>query len=264
MNSSSCSSRPRVDPYVDGALDAVQILETERHLESCPCCRESASFLVALKSAVKKSAELEVPDDFAGRMMTAAKARAAQTAPAPVSAKVTTPARMATLMTTAMAIAAGAVVVISVRYAEAARVTPAETLGEFMAEHRSPLPVDTREVHELERYVGMPVHAPALRGQQLKLMGGRVLPVMQARAAMLQYEVDRNGTPGRMSVFIYDPSKIRVDDDTFEDRRVGEARVRVGRANGYSVAVTQRSGVGYVLASDMGTSETAQMAGQFE
>ena len=35
---------------------------------------------------------------------------------------------------------------------------------------------------------------------------------------------------------------------------------RVGRANGYSVAVTQRAGVGYALASDMDTEKSAQLA----
>ena len=40
----------------------------------------------------------------------------------------------------------------------------------------------------------------------------------------------------------------------------GTAEVRVGREKGYSVAATQRAGVGYLLASDLDPDESAQIA----
>ncbi len=308
MNHATCTQRFRLDPYVDGALDAVQTLETEAHIDTCACCRESSQFLSALKGAVKKSADLEVSVDFAERMMASAKARvvvrpilgavvgaeaadvaleAAKLQVNPGGARAG--GRTGTAVVTAasmLALAAGAVLFVNVRRAEAERLNASQTLGEFLAEHRSPMPIDTERVHELERYVGIPVRAPFMHGNghmlHMRLMGGRVLPVMASRAAMLQYQVERSmpsnnavsssnetsrlpaAVPGRVSVFIYDPAKIRVDDATFEDRRVGEAQVRVGRSSGYSVAVTQRAGVGYAVATDLGTDDTAQMAGLFE
>ncbi len=297
MNEHRCAERFRLDPYVDGALDAVQTLETEAHLEGCASCCESALFLRSLKVAVKKSAEIEVPADFAERMMATARGRVQAPIPAAASALASanemrvleapsTPSwrrfgaagGAGLALAGVLAVAASVVLAVNVRRAESERVTAMQTLGEFMAEHQSPLPVDTERVHELERYVGIPVHAPSMhaipRVLRMRLMGGRVLPVMASRAAMLQYQVDRaelgsgeteaTRVPGRVSVFIYDPAKIRVDDAAFEDRRVGDSRVRVGRASGYSVAVTQRAGVGYAVATDLGPEDTAQMAGQFE
>ena len=86
------------------------------------------------------------------------------------------------------------------------------------------------------------------------------MPVQNERAAMLQYEVDRGGSPQRVSVFIYDPARIHLDGE--ELNAVG--RTRVGRANGYSVAVTQHDGVGYALASDLDPEVTAELANNVE
>jgi hypothetical protein len=63
-----------------------------------------------------------------------------------------------------------------------------------------------------------------------------------------------------MSVFIYDPQKIQVSDASLTPRAVGTAHVRVGRSNGYSVAVTQNRGIGYALASDLDPDRSAELA----
>jgi hypothetical protein len=43
-------------------------------------------------------------------------------------------------------------------------------------------------------------------------------------------------------------------------RAIGTAEVRVGREKGYSVAATQRAGVGYLIASDLDPDQSAQFA----
>lgn len=77
---------------------------------------------------------------------------------------------------------------------------------------------------------------------------------------MLQYEIQQGGETRRVSVFVFDPRRIQVNAEDFTPRPVGSAEVRVGRANGYSVAVTQHAGVGYALASDMDERQTAELA----
>jgi hypothetical protein len=77
---------------------------------------------------------------------------------------------------------------------------------------------------------------------------------------MLQYEITQGGETRRVSVFVFDPRRIQVSGDDLTPQPVGSAQVRVGRANGYSVAVTQRGGVGYALASDMDERQTAELA----
>jgi anti-sigma factor RsiW len=134
------------------------------------------------------------------------------------------------------------------------------TLADIMAEHSRPLPPesnDPKAVRQFERYVGVPVRTA--RFAQSRWVGGRVLPVQHERAAMMQYEVDRGGQPQRVSMFIYDPARIRVESADFEPRSVGTSEVRVGRANGYSVAVTEREGVGYLVASDLDADMSAEL-----
>lgn len=147
-----------------------------------------------------------------------------------------------------------------------ARIIPRGILGDMVAEHSHPLPperTDPSGVRALERYVGVPVNLPFANAQKkARLVGARIMPLQSERAAMLQYEVDRGGsTPQRVSVFIYDPARIHVDGDE-PMNAVGASRV--GRQNGYSVAVTQHNGVGYAVASDLDPEMTAELANNVE
>jgi hypothetical protein len=63
-----------------------------------------------------------------------------------------------------------------------------------------------------------------------------------------------------VSVFIYDPSKIKVQSSDLAPRSIGSAEVRVGREHGYSVAVTQNGGVGYAVASELDAEHSAELA----
>ena len=92
-------------------------------------------------------------------------------------------------------------------------------------------------------------------------MGGRIVPFHAQRAAILQYELGSGDNLRRVSVLVYDAQKIRVGTATnLAPREVGTAEVRVGREKGYSVAVTERAGVGYLVASDLDQDKSAQLA----
>jgi anti-sigma factor RsiW len=88
--------------------------------------------------------------------------------------------------------------------------------------------------------------------------------VHSERAAMLQYEIGSGGDMRRVSVFIYDPRRIQVNGDELAPRAVGTANVRIGRAQGYSVAITQADGVGYAVASDLEEDKSAQLAASLD
>jgi anti-sigma factor RsiW len=137
-------------------------------------------------------------------------------------------------------------------------------LEEFVAEHSHPLPperTDPKDVRAFEQYVGVPVHpANFERRAGARLVGGRMIPVNRERAAMLQYEIGQGQEVRRVSVLVYDPRRIQVHGGELVPRAVGTAEVRVGRSNGYSVAVTQHAGVGYAVASDLGADKSAQLA----
>jgi anti-sigma factor RsiW len=138
-----------------------------------------------------------------------------------------------------------------------------DPLAELVAEHSRPLPperTDALGLSSFEQYVGVPVHAANLEKAGARLVGGRVLPVHQERAAMLQYVVGKGADARRVSMFIYDPRKIRIGCNDCAPRAAGTAEVQVGRAGGYSVAVTQKEGVGYAVASDLDAEHNFELA----
>ena len=142
-----------------------------------------------------------------------------------------------------------------------------DLLRGFVAQHKHPLPPeqqDPKQVRQFERYVGVPVHVanfPQQGGQSARFIGARLLPVQGGeRAAMLQYEVQQgNGAMQRVTVFVYDPAKVQIGGAHLAPRAVGTSEVRTGRADGYSVAITQHAGVGYAMASDMDPESSASL-----
>jgi len=87
-----------------------------------------------------------------------------------------------------------------------------------------------------------------------------VMSLRPERAAMMQFIVGAGDAARRVSIYVYDAQKIQVGTSNLAPRSVGTAEVRVGREKGYSVAATQREGVGYLLASDLDQDQTAQLA----
>ena len=137
-----------------------------------------------------------------------------------------------------------------------------DAISDLLAEHSSPLPperTNAKDMRSLERYVGVPVRAPSFRSPQAKFVGGRLFNVQRTHAAMLQYQLGDGAQQQRVTVFIYDPQKVRIESDGLSPRAVGTAEVRVGHADGHSVAVTQRAGVGYAVATDLDPEVSAQL-----
>jgi len=143
-----------------------------------------------------------------------------------------------------------------------------DLLRGFVAQHKHPLPPeqqDPKQVRQFEQYVGVPVHVPNFPqkgGQNARFVGGRILPMQGGeRAAMLQYELQQGNGGGvqRVTVFVYDASKVQIGGAHLAPRAVGTSEVRTGRADGYSIAVTQHAGVGYAMASDMDPESSASL-----
>ena len=114
-----------------------------------------------------------------------------------------------------------------------------------------------------ERYVGVPVSPGNFERAGAHLVGGRILsfPMRAQRAAMIRYVVGSGPDEHHISVLIYDAQKLpEVGRANLSPRAIGTAEVRVDREKGYSVAATQRAGVGYLLASDMVPDKSAELA----
>ncbi len=277
MSRDGCTSLGRLlGAHLDGQLDAAKTLEVDDHLASCEVCRERITLDRALRGSLKKAVRISAPEDVRARMLAAMGAETAREARRSdeVSARVESRA-MLRHWRTMLPLASAAALAFAWGAAgkqPVAHGTPDvmlagfgndDLLREFVAVHSRPLSperTDPKEVRALERDVGVPVRVPQIN-HNARFVGGRVLPVRQGseRAAMLQYELVHGGDVQRVSVFIYDPRRVRVGSSNLAPRAVGTAEVRVGHSNGYSVAVLQHGDVGYAVASDLDAESSANL-----
>jgi anti-sigma factor (TIGR02949 family) len=274
-SATKCRERARLlDAYLDGELEPAQLLDVEGHVEGCGGCRERVALDRATRASLKRTLKTGAPEGLRARAlaaMQAEKVRGEARLPVPLPS-----GAWRSIVPLASAAA------LALAFGSIGRGTPGggssdaavqaglgaglgdDLLQELIAEHSSPLPPDRTDregARQLEQYVGVPVHPAAFERGGARFVGGRVMPVHGAqRAAMLQYVIGTGDKTQRVSVFIYDPSKIQVHSAGLAPRSVGTAEIQVGREKGYSVAVTQNDGVGYAVASDLDAEHSAQLA----
>jgi anti-sigma factor (TIGR02949 family) len=262
--------------YLDGEFEAAKLLEMDEHVASCETCLEEVNLLRAMRGSLKRVTASPAPEAMRDRIGAAMAAefarsdaeRAARAGAFGVGTPVVTMSSWRTMVPLATAAAIALLWGAGTRGVQsAASETHAgfgdELLAELVAEHSQPLPpeaVTPQAVRSLERYVGVPVRPGSFERDGAHLVGGRVVPLRSQRAAMLQYVVGTGDDARRVSVLVYDAQKIEVGTANFAPRAIGTAEVRVGREKGYSVAATQREGIGYLVASDLDADKSAQLA----
>ncbi len=270
MTGRECRERSRMlGAYLDGALEGERLVEIDEHVGRCDVCREEAQLLYATRGSLRRTVKVSAPAGLRERVSSAMTAERARE----VAAKQRAGEGGGTWQTVVpVAVAAALALVwgfVARPDAKMAMGDPGvaggsdELLSELVNEHRWPMPPETTDpkaVRGFERYVGVPVRPASFERQGIHLVGGRVLPTPHAqRAAMLQYEVGTGDNVRRVSVLVYDAQKIQVGTPNLAPREIGAAEVRVGREKGFSVAATERAGVGYLLASDLDQERSAQL-----
>jgi anti-sigma factor RsiW len=264
-----------IGPYLDGELEAAKLIEIDEHVANCETCREEAQLLCATRGSLKRVVRGAAPIGLRDRISVAMAAERARESARADSGGFGATLQMTTLGSWRTMVPLATAAALALFWGAATRPLPQtageahaglvadDLLAELVAEHSQPLPpeVDAKGVRGLERYVGVPVRPGSFERAGAHLMGGRVVPFHSQRAAMLQYELGTGENVQRVSVLVYDAQKIRVGTATnLAPREVGTAEVRVGREKGYSVAVTERGGVGYLVASDLDQDKSAQLA----
>jgi anti-sigma factor RsiW len=274
-----CRDRIRMlGPFLDGELEASKLIDIDEHVSACDGCREEVQLLRAMRGSLKRVVRGRAPRglrDRIGNAMLGERAREeARTTTAEKEYDVVASAATGPMGSWRALVPLATAAAIALMWGAATRGVqspPSEThagfgddlLAELVAEHSQPLPpeaTNAQAVRGLERWVGVPVRPGSFERAGARLVGGRVVPLHSERAAMLQYIVGSGEDARRVSVLIYDAQKIQVGTASLAPRAVGTAEVRVGREKGYSVAATQRAGEGYLVASDMGPDQTAQLA----
>lgn len=279
MTTHDCRDRSRMlGSYLDGELEAAKLIEIDEHVGVCDTCREETQLLRAMRGSLKRVVKMPAPTGLQERIanaMAAEKSREEVRSDAEASALgANTPLVNLSSWRTMVPLATAAALALVWGAATRGAQGPStearagfgdDLLAELVAEHSQPLPLEAKDpdaVRGLERYVGVPVR-PAIfdrSGMNAHLVGARVVPLHSQRAAMLQYDVQTGTGMHRMSVIVYDAQKIEIGTANLTPREVGTAEVRVGREKGYSVAATQRGGVGYLVTSDLDPDRSAQLA----
>ncbi|MGA3120008.1 MAG: zf-HC2 domain-containing protein [Polyangiaceae bacterium] len=276
MTARECRDRARMlDSYLDGELEASKLIDIDEHVSACEGCREEVQLLRAMRGSLKRVVRGSAPSglrDRIGNAMMGERAREEARAAESDAFALMGPGMNLGSWRTLVPLATAAA--IALMWGAATRGVQPPTnethagfgddlLAELVAEHSQPLPpeaTNAQAVRGLERWVGVPVRPGSFERAGARLVGGRVVRLHSERAAMLQYIVGSGEDARRVSVIIYDAQKIQVGTANLAPRAVGTAEVRVGREKGYSVAATQRAGEGYLVASDMGPDQTAQLA----
>jgi anti-sigma factor RsiW len=128
-------------------------------------------------------------------------------------------------------------------------------IDDLVAQHVHPPPPETTDPEGLERfdpYVGVRVRRPKFDRADAQYVGAR----MQRRGALLQYVLrDRR----RVTVYVFDPKKVSMTENRLEARQIGKRQVYVGNVRGYTVAASERNGIGWALASELNDAESAKM-----
>jgi anti-sigma factor (TIGR02949 family) len=262
--------------FLDGELDASGMHELESHVERCAPCGEQVELLRATRVTLKRIVHKPAPSGLRGRLSIAMaaeavrgdarEANAAEQITQRAAAKLIGWRTMVPLATAAALALMWGAATHSPMHAMSSKEHTAgfDLLSELLAEHSQPLPpeaTDSKSVRNLSKYIGVPVRPTSFEKGGAHLIGGRVVGASDRRAAVLQYMVMNGDGPRRVSVLVYDPSRIQVNGPAdLSPRAVGTAQVEVGHAKGYSVALAQRAGVGYAFASDLDMDTSAQFA----
>jgi anti-sigma factor RsiW len=286
MTMHDCRDRARMlGSYLDGELEAAKLLEIDEHVGECETCREETQLLRAMRGSLKRVVRTSAPAglrDRIGVAMMAEKGREDARTDASLAKDALTAdalgarAPLVSLSSWRTMVPLATAAALALMWGAATRGTQGtstearagfgdDLLAELVAEHSSPLPLEAKDpdaVRGLERYVGVPLHPSSFErpGLNARLVGARVVPLHAQRAAMLQYVVGTGDDMRRVSVIVYDAQKIQIGTANLSPRAIGTAEVRVGREKGYSVASTQRAGVGYLVAGDLDPDRSAQLA----
>lgn len=280
--SADCARFARaMEPYIDGELDPDHVMDIEAHVLDCAPCSEHVATARATRQSLRRCAVAKASTALRARVCAGIAAERERLASArsegarAAEESEAGPRLIRLRYAVALAAAAGIVFAMGMTrlrgpgtapsaaaHAPPVAVTSASIdtmLEDLVALHANPLPPETTNAEELDRFdplVGVPVRRPAFQPFNARFNGARVHAMRDRRAALLQYTVEGGH---RVTVYVFDPRAVPVQASALRQRVVRERPVYVGKLRGYSVAAAEQSGVGYALASDLDDDESTRL-----
>lgn len=278
--------QPTVDAFVDGELSTERVFETEEHLNRCRNCQERVSLTQALHVSTRRAVHdaTQVSASFEQRVRAALAAERAREEAQRTQLRAAQADRNKPWRTVVPVAAAAAIALAFAGKTEGKRTllqadataptglsntVSTATVGandeeqlieELIRLHAASPPPDVTEptlMPQLEREVGLPVRLqPELNRYGARWQGGSVVPVKNAPAASLFYHIDGH----RFTVYVFDAERVPLQrTNVLKPRVVKDRPVFVGTKRGYSIAAIENRGVGYALATDLDTQESAEL-----
>ena len=252
-----------LDPYLDGELEARELVEVDSHLAGCAPCRDLLEARSRARALVRaRLREAMGPGGEAGRAPEALRTRIAEALARERRApwrRALSPVPLAALA----ACAAGALVVLASHSGsdplveEAVRKHARDLPLELSADSVAADAIPAMLAAKLDFYP----RPPRFQAPGLSLVGARLSSISDRPAAYMRYR-----TPHvRMGLFIIDDPGGRVG-EAGRAVKVGPATVRMMNSRGYNVAVWRQREIVYSLVADLDEGdlvrlvETAQAA----
>lgn len=250
------------DLSLDGETDFAEQAEIERHLVVCTACRDKHEgrswFHTSVRAKLRESSdELFAPPSLKSQIATQLRVEDRHT-PGALRFGRAVPATLAL----------GTIVILSWSMSS----TPALDPEEPVAHHSRNLPPEVRardgeKLQQLfKRNLRYPVRVPRWAqandpsAANVQLVGGRLSNIKNRDAAYIMYD-DRGA---RISLFAY-PIDGRVSvPRNFQERRIGNRNVMVGKHRGYNVVAWEAGDVLYSLVSEVDPTELVQLASTIE
>jgi anti-sigma factor (TIGR02949 family) len=263
-----------LDAYADGELEPEHTLEIEAHLADCGDCSSRLQLEHAMKKSLRQQvyAQSEPSEAFRERILASFQAEAERQA----VGQLETSRRGAMLSWSSIVpLAAAAAMALlwsnqinngerrhtAANNVSTAGITPfnvEQLLDDIVDRHidrSKPEVTEPALLDGMESEVGVPVHYPNLLAQYgARWQGGRIVPLRQHPAASLKFLVDGH----RVTVYVYNPEHLELG-SPLKPRVVRDESVYTGWKRGYSIATTNRHGVGYAVATDLGEDEGAEI-----
>lgn len=269
--------RPFLQAYVDNELSPERAIEVEQHVFGCPTCMCEVELTRQVALATRHSVtESTMCPDFRARLcrcLANERKRQERLVVDPLSWKVVAPLAAAVAMAIFVSYG-GSAYHRSQQGADGSGYQPwgpvsaasstqggQENLVDFLVRTHSkrfrPDVVRPDQVGALETELGFAVRPPDLGRYGARFEGAHLVPINhRTRAAVLRYSLGGR----RVTLYVYNPDELPlIRQRSLQLRVIGDRAVFVGTSHGYSIATSERHGVGYAVTADLSNDESAEL-----